>query len=358
MLSQQAIERATAVLMRGEAVILPTDTVPGLFMLDSKTNKEKLCQIKKRNNSKPFARMFADRRQLEQFVLLDNPMSKTAVEKLLPGKVTLILPARSKKDQMMGIRVPADSSLRSLIRRTGPLIATSANISGKALLDPARLPGELLRNVALVEEDISKRSYLPELRPSTVIDFTLQRPTIKRKGALSIWEASKRLGSTPYLSIPQTVNLLFVCGGNTCRSPMSATIFSNRCRLDRIQVRSAGLSAVSGAPAAMFAIQVMRDRGLSLKHHHSTGLSSELMRWADLVLVMTRDHLARIRRIYKDATGFVFILGGFPASWPHGRGIDDPIGSTLEVYRETAVVIERFTKIVCEEITKVLTGAD
>jgi len=362
MLSRQAIERAAAVLARGEAVILPTDTVPGLFIKDTPEAQERLRVIKGRGEEKPFARMFGSRKQIQDRALIKTRMQKLALERLLPGRVTLILSEKGNRERKVGVRLPMDSSLRVLIRSTGPLIATSANLSGEQLRDPAALPPELLERVALVEEDSLLQEDSPNsaripVMASTVIDLTTRRPMILRKGAVSVWTVGRRLGRTPYLPPPQELNLLFVCGGNTCRSPMAAALFSAHCACSRINAGSAGLSARQGAQAAWFAQKVMGEHGVSITTHRSREVADRLLAWADLVLVMTRSHLLRIRREYTRFADRTFLLTGFPAPWPHGRNIDDPIGGSLKIYRSTSRQIQLYTASICAETEKVLSRA-
>ncbi|MBD3286443.1 hypothetical protein GF359_07775 [candidate division WOR-3 bacterium] len=355
MLSRQAIERAAAVLERGEAVILPTDTVPGLFVQDTDKGEDLLRKIKERIGNKPFARMFAGKRQLSKRVTIRNKLQAKAVSTLLPGKVTLILPSGRRKETFIGVRIPEDSSLRALIRRTGPLIATSANLSGQALRDPVSLPQGLLSRVSLVEEDEDIRFSGFKQIHSTVIDITSsRRVVVKRKGAASLWEIAAKLEKNPVLEYPLGLNILFVCGGNTCRSPMAAEIFTALCGNERIEVRSAGLSVSYGSEASVSADRIMVERGLSLSGHRASPLNGNLLYWADLVLVMTRSHFLRIRNRYPQAKDITYLMSGFPASWPYGRNIKDPIGMPVSVYRETADVLERYCRKICSQISKVL----
>lgn len=354
MLSQQAIERARVVLARGEAAILPTDTVPGLFVVDTPEGEARLVELKRRERSKPLTRMFGSRRQLHQMVEIEKKVQELAVKRLLPGRVTLVLSGR--RGGTLGVRIPGDASLRELIRKTGPLIATSANVSGEELRDPANLPAEILAGVALMEEDATSRFRSPVA--STVIDLTTKRPVVLRKGGVSLWQIERRLGVTPVLSEPEELNVLFVCGGNTCRSPMAALLFADKCGHNRMRVRSAGLSASPGAAAAANARRVMSERGLSLARHLSTRVSVDLFRWADLVLVMTRPHLIRIRNDWPQFADRTFLLSGFPALWPHGRNIADPIGGSLETYREAAAEIQLYIASICPRIRRVLSDAN
>jgi tRNA threonylcarbamoyl adenosine modification protein (Sua5/YciO/YrdC/YwlC family) len=358
MLSRKAIERAAAVLTRGEAVILPTDTVPGLFVKDTPEGEKRLHRLKRREAKRPFARMFGSRKQILEVASINTEMQRQALERLLPGRITLVLERKKREGGTIGVRLPLDSSLRALIRRTGPLIATSANLSGKQMQDPASLPKELLEEVALVEGDVSWE--LPKFMPthSTVIDVVGQRPLVLRKGAVSIWMVGRRLDNIPYLVPPQELNVLFVCGGNTCRSPMASALFKARCRLPRVNVQSAGLSAAHGLEAARFAKKAMKEQGLSLADHRSRGFSEELGSWADLILAMTRRHLLRIRHEYTPLADRTFLLSGFPEPWPHGRNIEDPLGNSFQIYKRTSQEMQPYIHSICRQIGKVLSQAN
>jgi len=359
MLSRQAIERAAAVLMRGDAVILPTDTVPGLFVLDSVDGEKLIRRIKKRSETKPFARMFANRKQLATRVRLRSKLQETAVSTLLPGCVTLILPSAKKTEASLGVRIPDDSSLRALISKTGPLIATSANVSGQALRDPATLPKKLLSQVTLIEEDDDATYRGLRNRASTVIDLLSSRlAVIRRKGVVPIWTVARKLEVIPALESTLGLNILFVCGGNTCRSPMAVKMFKACCSDKRINVRGAGLSVVYDSKATDFAVKVMEEKGLVLQGHRARSLNRNLISWSDLILVMTRSHLMRVTRMYPEARGFTFLLSGFPAPWPSGLSIDDPIGMGIDVYRDTASRIESYLKKICVYLSKVIRDAD
>ena len=93
---------------------------------------------------------------------------------------------------------------------------------------------------------------------------------------------------------PTTYNLLFVCTGNTCRSPMAAAIASRAIEQrgwSHVAVQSAGIAGASDLPASENAVRVAAEHGLDLAGHRSQPLTAALIRWADLILVIERGRI-------------------------------------------------------------------
>lgn len=125
--------------------------------------------------------------------------------------------------------------------------------------------------------------------------------------------------------------IVFVCSGNTCRSPLAAAIL--RAEEPDAEVLSAGLAAYGGSPAAESARAVARERGLSLQDHRAQSLRAELLDGA-VCLTMTRSHQEEVRRRFPEAEGRVFSLGAY-AGEPD-LDVEDPVGLGDHRYRETA----------------------
>lgn len=155
--------------------------------------------------------------------------------------------------------------------------------------------------------------------------------------------------------VPTTYNLLFVCTGNTCRSPMAAAI-ARRALADRgwnhVAVASAGLGAPYGAPASENAVRVLAERGLDLSGHSSRPLTPELIDWADLVLAMSPAHLYGVAELGGAAKSAM--LTDFMEGERLGEPVVDPFGADEQVYRVTLRHIEEAVEGILQRLEPIL----
>jgi protein-tyrosine-phosphatase len=148
------------------------------------------------------------------------------------------------------------------------------------------------------------------------------------------------------------MHILFVCSGNTCRSPLAEAIaremISGSGRTD-ISVSSAGTQAWDGSPASDGSLLVGMERGLDLSTHRSRRITSEILAATDLVLVMAPSHLAHVKEL--DPSANVYLLGGFVSGDSPGSTVQDPFGGDLAAYRETADDLERELQGLLEKLS-------
>ena len=149
--------------------------------------------------------------------------------------------------------------------------------------------------------------------------------------------------------------ILFVCTGNTCRSPMAEALFKKRLS-DRLGcvpaelprrgyvVISAGLSAYNGGPAAGEAVAEAATYGADLTGHRSRAMTAELLFQADYVVGMTQDHVAALTEGAAGLTEPPRLLS------PAGEDLSDPVGHDRAVYTDCAAAIWKHVDALATEI--------
>jgi protein-tyrosine phosphatase len=148
------------------------------------------------------------------------------------------------------------------------------------------------------------------------------------------------------------MKILFVCTGNTCRSPMSAAI-ARRVAQERgltdLGLESAGTSAWDGQPASDGAILIGLERQLDLSDHRSRTITPALVDAQDLILTMGPHHRDQVEAM--GGAGKTFLLSSYASHGADETPISDPFGGDLQTYRTTADELEAAIRKVIDRVS-------
>ncbi|HSV14329.1 MAG TPA: Sua5/YciO/YrdC/YwlC family protein [Tepidisphaeraceae bacterium] len=341
------IRRAVSVVGGGGLVVLPTETVYGAAgLLNHPQGKAKLQALRDGGApAKPFTIHLAHRDAAAQYIAPANDFAKRLMRKLWPGPVGLMfdVPAERRAQVAAALNVPESdlySDGRITLRCPDHMVTTDilAEVNGPVALTMAGAAagGSNIRFDAMAQEldgkvdlifDAGPTAYA---KPSTLLKVNEKNYEIVRAGVYDERIIERLLKTT----------ILFICSGNTCRSPMSEAIARNviakklnvpEADLERkgINVISAGSFAMPGARATQQGVEALREMGIDLTRHRSRPLSVELIHQADWIYGMGRSHVQAVRSLVPSAADKAQTLN------PDGD-IEDPIGSDVAVYRDLA----------------------
>ena len=321
-----AAREAAGVLRDGQLVAFGTETVYGLGALASLPEAEAALRELKGRPDAPFSLAIASAAAVARHVERIPLAARWAMERCWPGPLTVLLP---DGEGLVGLRCPDHAMALAILECVdGPVLLPSANLAGQ----PSPKCGADV--IAGLE---GKIPLLIDTGPGQ----DGQDSTIVRFDQGGRWEIVRQ-GSADAKTITQAVSrrILFVCTGNTCRSPMAEgickTILSREleCSVDElpsrgVEVASCGTSAWEGSPAAPEAVDAAGQAGADIASHRSQNLTKELILGADVVWCMSESHMDEATRIAPNVSSRIELLD-------RSGSIADPIGRGDAVYRKTA----------------------
>jgi len=137
--------------------------------------------------------------------------------------------------------------------------------------------------------------------------------------------------------------ILFVCTGNTCRSPMAecmlTALIQQRGLEKKYRAFSAGTFAADGDPASIGALRAMQRRGLSLENHLSRAATRALLDSADLIIGMSESHIMQLRRMYPDCQTPMRAFDDPPISDPYGGSDADYERAARDIQRQLPALL-------------------
>jgi protein-tyrosine phosphatase len=342
-----AVVNAAAERLRaGGVVVLPTETVYGVAaLLTDATAMSRLRSIRANGDVKPFTLHVATP---EEAIAIVGPLGEFGlrmIRKLWPGPVAMVFEVapelRHGAVQRLGvaesdlfldgkitIRCPDHRVATDVIQRAGgPVVLT---LPGKMGSQPPLSIGEFSDEILSLVDQAIDAGPSRFSKPSTIVRVKNDGYEIVREGVYDARIIERLLRTT----------ILFVCSGNTCRSPMAEAI-AKRVISDKLHVTpeelekkgisviSAGSFAMPGARATPQAVDAVLSLGGDLSRHRSRPLTVELIHQADRIFTMGQSHQQAVMALVPSAAEKVSLLD------PAGD-IDDPIGGDIQLYNQVA----------------------
>lgn len=344
------VRDAAALIDDGGLVAFPTETVYGIACRVESESLDRLDNLKGRPAEKHYTLHVPRSQTADNYVPHVGLKARKLINNAWPGPLTIVFELTDKdlheqrqrvpaevfkslySNKSIGIRCPDNAIASALLEQTvRPIVAPSANLTGEP---PAVDAEQVLAQFSGQIDMLLDGGPCKYKHSSTVVKIGKKGMQVLRPGAYTP-EKLEELSQ---------IRFLFVCTGNTCRSPMAEGIFRKylaeklSCNVDDLddfgyKISSAGVSGSFGFPASPEAVRACASRGIDITAHRNQGLSRELVEQSDFIFAMEDLHVQRIIALDPDAASKCLLLA-------EHKGIPDPIGFPQEYYDDCAEVIE------------------
>ncbi|MCX7836676.1 MAG: low molecular weight protein arginine phosphatase [candidate division WOR-3 bacterium] len=169
-----------------------------------------------------------------------------------------------------------------------------------------------------------------------------------KRGSYSLYFLEKELGKRIKIRKDNYFNILIVCTGNTCRSPMAKGILENYLKDYPVFIYSAGTSALRNSPPSSYAEKALKEIGIDISNHRSQQINEKMVWQADLILCAERNHIYYLETFYPEFKDKIFLIKGYPNK--DGEDLLDPIGLDYDVYVRVREELKAALKKVAEDI--------
>jgi len=345
------IKEAAAIVDGGGIVAFPTETVYGIACRVRTESLTRLSKVKGRDAEKHYTLHIGRTNDVEKYVPTIGIKAGKLIKRAWPGPLTLVFELGTEainkqrnslkadvfenlyKDNSIGIRCPDNSIALALLQETrNPVVAPSANITGER---PAVNAEEVLAQLTGQIDLLLDAGPCKYKENSTVVKIGKKGLEVLREGAYPRAELEEM----------SQVRFLFICTGNTCRSPMAEGIFRKYlaeklgCSVDWLdemgyKVDSAGVIDRVGFFPTAEAIAACAARWIDISAHESKMLSEQLVKENDFIFAMCRTHREHVISLSPEAVNKCVLLA-------ENEDIADPIGQPQEIYNNCAGLIEK-----------------
>lgn len=351
--ADDTVLRAADALRAGKLVGLPTETVFGIAAsMTQASGMQSLKDALEIKGHPGWVIHIPSAASVAGFVSHVPSLARRLIRRLWPGPVSIQLPVDHADVERLASRLGRQTAAEAMVEGFLTFRCTEIELTRDILHssgEPVTVVGVTTHQRVDVAEDLPK-SLLQKLsvvvagpaprykNPSTLVRIAGHHLEVVREGAIAE-RVIRRL---------EDMVIVFVCSGNTCRSPMAAglatRILSETLHIPiaelpnaHVLVRSAGVHAARGMPAAPEAVKIAGEMGADIHQHRSVPLTDDLLRRADMIYTMTQAHRDEIISHAPLMAEKTFTLD------PDGD-IEDPIGKGEQVYRRTAQRIEKLIR--------------